>query len=523
MRCPPQYQSNPSEEKKEDQASLKPLKWTKPFRKHKANSQVLIWGKAIPRNMFPQNQDQLTPWKSDQLSSKNIWDITTAKEGQHCLAIGKNDWCFVWGETKHSGALGLGNGSRSTSPFRLNALAKQSVKQACCSAVHSLCITDAMCIYGWGSKSLTLLNRDTVSPTPLHYLNGKGLNRLSAANTHSLAWTAHSTQIYSFGIPGPWLGHDDDGVYPKQTCGAMSIECPSWMQGISCADCASEYSLLVFNTGYVGMCGVNEHGRMGVGKAIHSSSKIVWNMHLRDIVSCSAAAFHSGYVDKNGDVFTVGVGLDYRLGDGEENTVWIPKQIKACDPLDICQIECVDARTYAITTDGDLIMFGKEPVNGRRHRKPFIYNYLRCVRVYKVCGSRDFTVAFGVERKEAQVRSKRPHIECAAVDSMKPDQMLDETYRLTGDVLQQYHPKCVEQGNNVKQVVGTFVSMQQMQYDAAYIQSMSYAPPMNAVYVVPPPPPPAAAPVLKHPNPKPFNNNNNFSGAHPRLPHENIF
>ena len=99
--------------------------------------------------MFPQNRDQLNPWKCDNLSNKQIWDVCAAKEGHHCFGIGKNDWCFVWGQTKQIGALGLGNNSRSTSPFLIKTLSKQRVKETCCSALHSLCITDEMVIYGW--------------------------------------------------------------------------------------------------------------------------------------------------------------------------------------------------------------------------------------------------------------------------------------------------------------------------------------------------------------------------------------
>lgn len=131
---------------------LKPLKWEKPLKKGKTKTQIFIWGKARPPNMFPASSDQLTPYHVDNLSKKKIWDVCAAREGHHCLGIGQNDWCFVWGETKQVGALGLGTNARATTPFLVRALRKQRVKQACCSAIHSLCITDQFVIYGWGSK-----------------------------------------------------------------------------------------------------------------------------------------------------------------------------------------------------------------------------------------------------------------------------------------------------------------------------------------------------------------------------------
>merc|ERR1719499_189027 len=116
---------------------LKPLKWEKPLKKGKQKTQIFVWGKARPPNMFPASSDQLTPYHVDNLSKKKIWDVCAAREGHHCFGIGQNDWCFVWGETKQKGALGLGRGAHSTTPFLVKSLRKQKVKQACCSAIHS--------------------------------------------------------------------------------------------------------------------------------------------------------------------------------------------------------------------------------------------------------------------------------------------------------------------------------------------------------------------------------------------------
>jgi len=127
---------------------LKPLKWEKPLKKGKQKTQIFVWGKARPPNMFPASSDQLTPYHVDNLSKKKIWDVCAAREGHHCFGIGQNDWCFVWGETKQKGALGLGRGVHSTTPFLVRSLRKEKVKQACCSAIHSLCITEQMVIYG---------------------------------------------------------------------------------------------------------------------------------------------------------------------------------------------------------------------------------------------------------------------------------------------------------------------------------------------------------------------------------------
>eukprot|EP01084_Bolivina_argentea_P289006 496174_1 len=327
---------------------LVPVKWEKKIIVKKTKTTIFMWGKARPPDMFgtrsqffagdrdsyiPGNKNNslgsvaLTPLHIDRLSEMRIWDVCAAREGHHCLGIGKNDWCYVWGETKQVGALGLGTNSRVTTPFLIRALRKERVKQACCSALHSLCITDQLIIYGWGSKSLTRLNIDTKEPTLLKYLNGKHLKQLAACNTHSLAWNPNSIEIYSFGMCGPWLGYDDD-TESTNKCGIMKFDSSiSQNDGFSItfADASSQYTLVILNTGYVGACGVNEHGRMGVGKKIQSSSKVIWNRNLQNIVLCSAGSFHAGFVDTEGIVYTCGIGADFRSGHGDKETVWEPK------------------------------------------------------------------------------------------------------------------------------------------------------------------------------------------------------
>jgi len=474
---------------------LKPLKWDKPLKPGKQKTQIFIWGKARPPNMFPAASDQITPWHADVLSKKKIWDVCAAREGHHCFGIGQNDWCFVWGETKQVGALGLGTNARATTPFLVRALRKQRVKQACCSAIHSLCITDQLVIYGWGSKALTLLDSDSKEPQPLNFLNGKGLKKLAAANTHSIAWNGNSIEVHAFGIPGPWLGQDDgDGGGGNNRYGVMKFDAQiTGNDGFSCTmcSCSSQYSLVVLNTGYVGACGVNEHGRMGVGAKVQASAKVIWNRSLQNVVLCSAGSFHSGFVDTEGHVYTCGVGADFRLGHGDKETLWEPRLVDSCKNIQVCQIECVDARTFVITPQGNLIMWGKEPVTGRTHSGPFLYEYLNAYRIYDICGASDFCVAIGIRAKEP---IPKPNVDNVSVDAMNPNVQVDNMNRLIGDVIQNYHQIGTEQQFEVDSVYSTFVKVKKTTPDESHQPQLvgkggqgipappMTAPPVNAVY-----------------------------------------
>ncbi len=353
---------------------LKAPAWDSPYNfTEETEICTLIYGAANPISMYPDYKYPTIPYVSDNLCGKRIYNVSVAKEGHHCFGIsGSNDWCFVWGSaSQFVGVLGLGTNTTETTPFLIRSLRKQRVKQTCCSSLHSLCITEDLVIYGWGNKRLTLLNSDTNKPPPLRYLNHKGLRCLSACNTHSLAWNPHkSIHIYSFGIAGPWLGYDNDmgPVRIRSTFGLVKLDHYIYSNSkyaVASADCCAQFTLILLNTGYVGCCGINKHGRMGIGKHIIASSKVLWSSSadLKQIVRVSAGNYHSGFVDVHGRVYTCGYGYDYRLGHAEcdAEILYKPRMVTALQRVKAREIECVDKRTYVITTGGHLILFGKEP------------------------------------------------------------------------------------------------------------------------------------------------------------------
>eukprot|EP01084_Bolivina_argentea_P029768 55248_1 len=368
---------------------------------------TFIWGQSDPKTMFPGYQYPTKPWNCDNLYQKQIFNVSVAKEGSHCFGIGANDWCFVWGKATHIGVLGLGTNIQETTPFLVRSLRKEVVKQTCCSALHSLCITGNEVIYGWGSKRLTNLSSDTNIPTPLQFLSGKGLRYICACNTHSLAYDRRSIHIYSWGMPGPWLGYDNDNTFPLRQATFGLIKFNGYIYSnkykILSADCSSQYTLILLNTGYVGCCGFNEHGRMAIGKHVISSSKVLWSTsaNLRNIVRISAGAFHSGFVDMEGTVYTSGVGRNYRLGHENTDTIYKPQIVRSLIKVKVREIECVDATTYVITTCGQLVLFGKEPMTNKVHKTPFMLKHLSAsYRVYNVCASKDFCVLSGCKIKQ---------------------------------------------------------------------------------------------------------------------------
>jgi len=176
---------------------------------------------------------------------------------------------------------------------------------------------------------------------------------------------------------------------------------------------------------------------------------------------------------------------------GNKDTIWEPKKVEACKNIQVCQIEAVDSRTFVITPQGNLIMWGKEPVTGRTHSGPFLYEYLSAYRMYDICGAQDFCVAIGIRAKEP---IPKPKVDNVSVDAMNPNVQVDNMNRLIGDVIGNYHELGTSKNFNVKEVLGTFVKMGKTVSDNNG-QAMMYGgkgggvpappsgpPPMNAVY-----------------------------------------
>jgi alpha-tubulin suppressor-like RCC1 family protein len=120
---------------------------------------------------------------------------------------------------------------------------------------------------------------------------------------------------------GGQLGHGDetDQLIPKQIeslSGAIAI-------AISAGD---SHSLFLDRNGKVWSCGVGSYGRLGHGnRANQWIPKQIES--LSDVIAVSAGNAHSLFLDRNGKVWSCGRGYFGRLGHGNETGQLIPKQI----------------------------------------------------------------------------------------------------------------------------------------------------------------------------------------------------
>lgn len=433
----------------------KRLKFDKPFKPGKHVASIFLWGHARPSRMFPQHSNQASPFRHETLSQKRLVYIAAAKDGSHAFGVADNDWTLVWGEANFAAALGLGRDTNSTLPFLLHPLKKQKVVQVECSSRHGLALTLECTVFGWGAKQLTNLPADINTPKILPFLNNLGVTGIACSNTHSAAWHSAHVDVYTWGMAGPWLGFED--VNQQKVFGRVDFH-PSVQEdknlGVSKVECGTQYTLILLTDGLVCASGVNEHGRMGIGQDIPETAKPMFLENLQPIADMSTGPFHAALLTRQGEVFTFGVGADYRLGHGTEDTEWLPRQVEVLKDDPIVRIECVEDRTFAITKFGCVLMWGFEPVTDMVYTTPKIFEYMRPYRIYQICGSKDFTVALGVHAKDPVTK---PNIVSTA------DPMQKKSHQaMVGDISDVVG--VVEHvgglGFQVKQVLGNYVQVE---------------------------------------------------------------
>ena len=65
-------------------------------------------------------------------------------------------------------------------------------------------------MYGWGTGAMLNVEHNIEKAQVLPFLNGLGISGISCCSTHSVAYSGAHCDIFSWGLPGPWLGLDDD-------------------------------------------------------------------------------------------------------------------------------------------------------------------------------------------------------------------------------------------------------------------------------------------------------------------------
>lgn len=321
--------------------------------------QVYVWGRNDQHQLGlgSNSEHQFQPVMLEELSDKKIVKVYSGHD--YCAVLSVHGEVYTWGEGAE-GALGHGENATTFFPRKVSTLRKKFITTVACSQGYTLFVSSRGSIYVCGSNRHHRLGFDCEDSInqPAEILELKNTVVVSAACGlyHSLALTAKG-DVYSWGfgkdgrhgfedeseLPFPQLVTSLIGKRPQKIC------------------CGTDHSAVLSSDGDLFTFGDGSNGRLGLGpEEIFPYSKIprpIVNI-ANKVLNVDAGFDHMAACTDVGTLWTWGYGANGRLGHGDEEDVWQPKQITSMSGAFVVQVACGGYHTAAITDDGTLYMCG---------------------------------------------------------------------------------------------------------------------------------------------------------------------
>ncbi|MES1910279.1 MAG: hypothetical protein MHM6MM_002903 [Cercozoa sp. M6MM] len=248
------------------------------------------------------------------------------------------------------------------------------------------------CVFAWGDAALTGLARDVHSPTPLRFLAktiGEPVTRVSAHASHSLALSA-SGHVYSWGLPGPWLGGDT--TMQGETCHVAAVDVAERVRSVACG---REHSVAVTSSGSVYSWGSSPRGQCGHGDTrTVSVPKVVRALSNQLAAEVVCGDEHTAVLTRSGRVFVFGSGDDGRLGLDHMDDELSPVAVAALSGDDFALVACSQRATFCVNTRGAAVACGHwRPQQQQQTGWSDLAGELDGRRCYSISGGTDFALA----------------------------------------------------------------------------------------------------------------------------------
>ena len=147
--------------------------------------------------------------------------------------------------------------------------------------------------------------------------------------------------------------------------GQVKIDANTVLSNVVKISTGFNHTLAITRDGYVYAWGLNGNGQLGNNSTANQpyAVKVLaedGKSYLRDIIDVSAGKAFSTFLDKNGNVYTVGNGKNYRLGNSSEADIYVVKKINVSN---VISISSGLHNTIAIKQDGVLCGWGRNESN----------------------------------------------------------------------------------------------------------------------------------------------------------------
>ncbi|KAK6588051.1 uvb-resistance uvr8 [Cryptosporidium xiaoi] len=129
--------------------------------------------------------------------------------------------------------------------------------------------------------------------------------------------------------------------------------------------CSDKHTAAVTDQGELYTWGCNKNGKLGHGLMELGTSNNVLSEPMRvrslvneKVIQVSCGSYHTGCLTSEKKAYTWGLGLQGRLGHGDNSDVFSPKLIETLAGLSIKEISCGGHHTGILMDDGKVYMFG---------------------------------------------------------------------------------------------------------------------------------------------------------------------
>ena len=258
----------------------------------------------------------------------------------HTIVICTEGTIYSWGKND-TGQLGHGDRQSICFPKQIMALAKKICIKAACGGQHSLVLTDANKLYGWGSNvygQLGMNIADKMLPTPdiVPSLRRSGSCHVVCGYSHTVALLKNE-QLYVWGrndCGQLGLGHYTHSPIPEHMTALKRYQvqqidcgydhCVAFVAEDKGADAPPVERVFTWGRGEEGQLGHNDFFSRCVPRSVRT-------LEARGIRAVHAGGFSSAAIDEAKQVYTWGDSREGQLGHGDETSLNTPAIVR--EPL----------------------------------------------------------------------------------------------------------------------------------------------------------------------------------------------
>ena len=292
--------------------------------------------------------------------AQTSWSVIAAG-GSHSLAITSAGRLYGWGQNT-SGQVGITNVVNTFSPVLVSGPGTTSWSSVAAGGSHSLAITTTGVLYGWGQNTSGQVGNFT------------SLNSISSPVTVSTPGAAfpwlqvstnnqgqHTLAIKSDGTLWGWGLNTSGQLGTNSTTNVSSPVLVSGPVGASwlAVSAGSLHSLGITTTGLLYGWGQNTSGQVGISSLVAKSSPVLVSGPAgTSWIQVSAGQLHSLAVTTNGILYAWGFNLYGQVGNNSSATVSSPVLVSGPAGASWSAVAAGGYHSLAITTTGVLYGWG---------------------------------------------------------------------------------------------------------------------------------------------------------------------